>query len=382
MSGDSTVKALLRRAMILAVIRYIMPNILLRVTMMKHRVLGIVISLLASLSLGGAQAPDLRPLLNLSGNWKFELGDNSRWSSPAFDDSKWDLIHVPAPWEEEGYPGYDGYAWYRKRFRADADFRGMSLYLRLGYVDDVSEVYLNGNMIGYTGVFPPDFTTGYAVAVECLIPDDFLRYDSDNILAVRVYDKQQAGGIARGDVGIYERRNVLKPDFGLPGKWKFKTGDDKAWAEGALDDSRWQEVKVPLNWDSQGHKNYDGFAWYRVKFKVAANLADKRLILLLGRIDDLDEVYLNGELIGSTGRLRHGLSKKDIGRFYIQQRAYAIPMSLLNPNRENTLAVRVQDLWLHGGIYDGPVGLVTRDKYLARREKPRSVWEFLKEVFE
>ena len=382
MSGDSTVNAPLCQAMILAVIRYIVPNKLLRGTMMKHRVLGIVISLLASLSLGRAQAPDLRPLLNLSGNWKFELGDNSRWSNPAFDDSKWDRIYAPAPWEEEGYPGYDGYGWYRKHFKADKDFRDKVLYLRLGYIDDVSEVFLNGQLIGYTGTFPPEFTTGYAVALECLIPKDYLRYDSDNVIAVRVYDKQQAGGIAHGDVGIYERRDYLKPDFDLSGKWKFKTGDDETWAEGAFDDSRWQELKVPLYWDAQGHKNYDGFAWYRVKFIVPANLADKRLILLLGRIDDLDEVYLNGELIGSTGRLRHGANKKDIGRFYLQQRAYSIPMSLLNPNRENTLAVRVQDLWLHGGIYDGPIGLVTRDKYLARREKPRSVWEFLKDVFE
>ena len=111
-----------------------------------HRI-AIIISLLASGSLCRAQAPDLRPLLDLSGNWKFEIGDLARWSDPALDDSKWDRIYVPAPWEEEGYPGYDGYAWYRKHFKADKDFRDMSLYLRLGYIDDVSEVFLNGHLI-------------------------------------------------------------------------------------------------------------------------------------------------------------------------------------------------------------------------------------------
>ena len=350
--------------------------------MSMHRILGIIIPLLAVFSLGRSQSPDLEPLLDLSGNWKVELGDNARWSDPAYDDSKWDRIHVPSPWEEEGYPGYDGFAWYRKHFRADDDFRDMSLYLRLGYIDDVSEVFLNGHMIGYEGVFPPNYMTGYAVALECLIPKDYLRYGSDNVIAVRVYDHQQAGGITHGDVGIYERRNILEPDFDLSGKWRFKTGDDKSWEESAFDDSHWQQLKVPLLWDAQGYKGYNGFAWYRVKFRVPADLANRRLVLLLGRIDDIDEAYLNGELIGRTGRMRRGLSSDDLGGEWQQQRAYSIPTSLLRPNEENTLAVRVLDVWLHGGIYDGPIGLVKRDRYMARRERPKSVLDFLRRVFE
>jgi len=349
--------------------------------MTKHRILGIIIPLLAVISLGRSQAPELDRLLDLSGNWKFELGDNARWSSPEYDDSKWDRIYVPSPWEEEGYPGYDGYAWYRKHFKADDDFRDMSLYLRIGYIDDVGEIFLNGHMIGYEGVFPPNFMTGYAIANEWPIPKDYIRYGSDNVIAVRVYDRQQAGGITHGDVGIYERRNILKPDLDLSGKWKFKIGDDESWSESAFDDSRWQELKVPLLWDAQGYKDYDGFAWYRVKFRVPADLANRRLVLLLGRIDDMDEAYVNGELIGRTGRPRHGLSRNDIAGEYKQQRAYSIPMSLLNPNEENTLAVRVLDLWMHGGIYDGPVGLVKRDKYNARRERPRSPWDILRQLF-
>ena len=350
--------------------------------MSKQRILGIIIPLLMVMSPSLSQTPDLRSLLDLSGSWKFELGDNAQWSNPAYDDSKWDRIYVPAPWEEEGYPGYDGFAWYRKHFKIDDDFRDMWLYLRLGYIDDVSEVFVNGHIVGHQGMFPPNFMTGYAVAVEWLVPQEFLRYGSDNVIAVRVYDHQQAGGITRGDVGIYERRNVLEPDFDLSGRWKFKTGDDESWSESAFDDSHWQELKVPLLWDAQGYKDYNGFAWYRVKFRIPANLANRRLVLLLGRIDDMDEAYLNGELIGRTGRPRRGLSSNDLEGEYQQQRAYSIPTSLLKPNEENTLAVRVLDAWLHGGIYDGPIGLVTRDRYMSRRERPRSVLEFLRQVFE
>jgi hypothetical protein len=349
--------------------------------MIKH-ILSIIIALLTTIAVGRSQAPDLKLQLDLRGNWKFELGDNAQWSNPSYDDSKWDRIYVPSPWEEEGYPGYDGYAWYRKHFTIDEDFRNMLLYLRLGYVDDVSEVFFNGHVIGYEGVFPPNFMTGYAIALECLIPKEYLRFGTDNVIAVRVYDHQQAGGITHGDVGIYERRNYLRPDFDLSGKWKFKTGDNKSWAESDFDDSRWQELKVPLIWDAQGYKDYDGFAWYRVKFRVPSDLADRRLVLLLGRIDDMDEAYLNGELIGRTGRLRPGLSRNDINGYYRQQRAYSIPTSLLKPDAENTLAVRVLDVWMHGGIYDGPIGLVKRERYMDQRERPKSIWEVLRQVFE
>ena len=352
-----------------------------REIMSKLRILGMIIPILAFVSIGRSQAPELRSLLELSGNWKFELGDDVRWSNPAFDDSKWDRIHVPSPWEEEGYPGYDGYAWYRKHFQADEDFREMSLYLRIGYIDDVGEIFLNGHMIGYEGTFPPNFNTGYAIANEWSIPKEYFRYGSDNVIAVRVYDRQQAGGITRGDIGIYERRNILRPDLDLSGNWKFKTGDEESWSESSFDDSHWKELKVPLMWDVQGYKDYDGFGWYRVKFRIPADLANQRLVLLLGRIDDMDEAYLNGELIGRTGRPRHGLSRNDIGTNYRQQRAYSIPRSLLKPNEENTLAVRVLDLWMHGGIYDGPVGLVTRDEYNARRERSKTPWDILRDLF-
>ena len=47
----------------------------------------------------------------------------------------------------------------RKHFRLPQGAENKSLYLRLGCVDDISEVYLNGHIVGITGDFPPDFRT-------------------------------------------------------------------------------------------------------------------------------------------------------------------------------------------------------------------------------
>ena len=349
--------------------------------MRKHRWIAFCVPLLVVLSMGHAQTQNLRLLVDLEGDWKFELGDDSQWTNPAYDDSRWDIIYVPASWEDEGYPGYDGYAWYRTHFRIDNRYRDRAMYLRLGYVDDVSEVYLNGHMIGFAGKFPPDFFTGAAVNQQHPVNPEYLRYDSDNILSVRVYDHFQAGGIKRGDIGLYESLDELRPDFSLAGKWKFRTGDDESWRESSYDDSKWVELTVPGYWEIQGFRNYDGYAWYRTKFRVPKNLEGERLILLLGRIDDVDEVYLNGERIGGTGNMRRDMGNDELTGDWLQLRAYTIPSYLLAPNGENTIAVRVLDVWMHGGIYDAPVGLVERDRYLDWTERPRTFWDVLRRIF-
>jgi len=43
--------------------------------------------------------------------WKFEIGDDPAYSERNYDVSRWEQIHVPGTWENQGFPGYDGYAW-------------------------------------------------------------------------------------------------------------------------------------------------------------------------------------------------------------------------------------------------------------------------------
>ncbi len=349
--------------------------------MNRYCVAFIAFQFFAGLSPGVAQIQDLREVHSLKGTWKFELGDNPTWSDPSLDDSKWDGIYVPSPWEEEGYPGYDGYAWYRKHFTLEPRYRDEPLYLRLGHIDDVGEIFLNGHMIGFVGKFPPDFYTGVGVAFECPVPQDYLLYGSENVLAVRIYDYHQAGGIVRGDVGLFVQKNYLEPDVDLSGMWKFQTGDENEWSGPAFDDSKWQRIKVPLYWEAQGYRQYDGMAWYRMKFKVPSTLTGKRLMILLGRIDDADEVFLNGQLIGRTGNMKRAMGRVNQSSEWQQLRAYALPPSLLRDDQENTIAVRVLDVWQHGGIYDGPIGLIQKDHYLTWKDRPRNVWDFFKSVF-
>ena len=305
--------------------------------------------------------------LDLKGEWKFSIGDNMNWNKPEFNDQNWENIKVPSPWENEGFNGYDGYAWYRKHFMVPINLKGKSIYLFLGYIDDCDEVYVNGHLIGYSGSFPPDYFTAYSTMRIYPCPQDFLNFKGDNVIAVRVYDDQLEGGIISGDISV-KTAEFLEPDINLEGQWKFSLGDSSAYKESGFSDKKWENLIVPGYWETQGHKGYDGFAWYRKSFIIPDNLQNKKLLFLGGKIDDLDQVYLNGVLIGSTGNMGKDLgnsfaTKPAFDQEWSKFRTYNIPESLIILGKSNTIAVRVYDGYLDGGIYQGPVGIITQDKY-------------------
>lgn len=314
---------------------------------------------------------------DLSGLWRFNIGDNNRWNIIKYDDSNWDVIYVPSRWEDEGYNGYDGYAWYRKNFNINSKYFDQNLYLSLGVVDDVAEIYINEFLVGVSGSFPPQYESAYNTNIWLPLPKNIFKSNNENVISVRVYDKSGEGGIYKGDVGIYVSQSPLKLLTNFEGKWKFKIGDDLEWKKSNLDDSNWKELLVPSMWDNQGYKDYDGFAWYRLKFQFnKSKNIDNNLIVLLGKIDDLDECYLNDKMIGSTGDL---IIKPILDNFndgsnneYLQIRGYRIHKNDLK-NGENIIAVRVYDGYQIGGIYEGPVGITTMKEYVAFRTKDERV---------
>ncbi len=355
---------------------------------MKSRYLRIAILLSLTL-VSFAVAEDWKSVLDLRGKWKFELGDDEKRASIAFDDSKWDEIFVPSPWEDEGYPGYDGYAWYRKHFRLPTEVEKKALYLRLGCIDDVSEVYLNGMLIGITGNFPPDYTTAYNVEVVLPISQNALNVSGDNVIAVRVYDDGLAGGIVSGKIGLFESKTYLTPEISFVGKWRFKTGDSEKWMDPSFDDRSWNQIFVPGYWESQGYPWYDGVAWYRLHFKLPSELSEKTIVLLLGKIDDLDETYVNGEEIGRTGKIRSNPKRSNLDGEYREFRAYTISAGVLKSGTDNVIAVRVYDGGGPGGIYEGPIGIMTREQYKEwKKNRPwrenlhEGPWNIFDKIFE
>lgn len=345
----------------------------------KQAQLSISIMFLFLLLTSNVFADDFVRILRLEGHWKFSIGDYKEWADPKFNDSGWENIKVPSSWENEGFHGYDGYAWYRKKFKLDVNKNYSILYLHLGFIDDVDEVYLNGKLIGFSGSFPPGYETAYNAFRRYIIPSQTLNPNGENTIAVRVYDSQLAGGIISGDIGIYTKIYDLTLEINLEGKWKFNTGDDRKWKEINFDDSKWNEINVPAYWELQGYKDYEGFAWYRKKVFIPEKLKNEKLVLVLGKIDDLDEAYINGEWVGSTGNLYDDEFLISFQNEYQAFRGYYIPGGVVKYGKENTVAIRVYDGYKDGGIYEGPIGIVTQKKYIEywKSKKKKNIWEWL-----
>jgi hypothetical protein len=338
-----------------------------------------------------ANAEDLKKIVSLSGHWKFSIGDDNNWSTPSFDDSDWDQIIVPGKWEDQGYNDYNGYAWYRKTFEMGSIPENTTIYLMLGRIDDVDVVYLNGKEIGSRGKFPPNYETAYNNIRRYTIPADLLKEDGENVVAVKVYDSYNDGGIVDSPTGLYIDGDIDLLDLNLSGKWKFHTGNNKEWKSSDFDDANWKSISVPSAWEDEGYEEYDGYAWYRTTFRLPDNVTDEELYLSLGKIDDIDDVYLNGELIGNVYDLRKkseyrwfGWEYRNSGGEYNVRRIYKINNGLLKRHGINTLAIRVYDGQGAGGIYEGPIGIMSADNYRFYRNKHQSgnsFWDYVYDKF-
>jgi hypothetical protein len=312
-----------------------------------------------------AAQENLSLIQSLRGGWSFSIGINNDWISPKFNDSGWETIKVPSPWEDQGFNGYNGYAFYRKKISFSSSLKGRMLYLNMGYIDDVDEVYLNGRKIGSSGGFPPHFVTAYNAERIYYIPEEYINFDGMNVIAVKVYDSYEAGGIVGGEVGIYGGKSSISFDINLQSIWKFRPGDDIRRKEADFDDSLWDEILVPARWEDQGYRDYDGYAWYRKTFTYNGNAPDDRMVILMGKIDDIDQVYINGTLVGSTGTFpTKSNSNVFPGAEYNAFRGYYLPAGLLKKGQKYVIAVRVLDTGGTGGIYEGPVGIISQTKYI------------------
>jgi hypothetical protein len=84
--------------------------------------------------------------------------------------------------------------------------------------------------------------------------------------------------------------------------WKFRSGDDPAWASPDFDDSSWGELSKDRPWGVQRDPNTQRFAWYRIRIEPG-RVEPQELAVLFPAGDDAYDVFWNGRLVGSYGKL-------------------------------------------------------------------------------
>ncbi|MCX6256516.1 MAG: glycoside hydrolase family 27 protein [Bacteroidia bacterium] len=151
---------------------------------------------------------------------------------------------------------------------------------------------------------------------------------------------------------------VIAQSVSIPVEWKFSTGDQAEWAKPDFNDSGWKTISAGKAWEKQGYKDYDGFAWYRNNIFIPSEIRKSSLLgdslkICLGKIDDCDETYLNGILIGKNAGKP---CDKEKGLFpWNDLREYIISVSdpAIRWDEKNVLAVKVFDQGGQGGMFDG-----------------------------
>jgi hypothetical protein len=165
-------------------------------------------------------------------------------------------------------------------------------------------------------------------------------------LGTQAQEHELAPGLVAGDTVVR-----------FPGPWRFRTGDDPRYAGRDYDDEAWETVAVPLHWEQSGHAEYDGDAWYRTRFTLpvlSTGRADgptggRAVRIELGKVDDMDETFVNGIKIGGASGWR-------------AYRHYDVPAGSLNWGGENVLAIHVTDTGGPGGLWS------------VRRDRPATTW--------
>lgn len=134
-------------------------------------------------------------------------GEALGWHKPEFNDSSWRKIKIGAYWETQGITmknphynprfatPYDGDAFYRIHFTLPPEWKGRQLYVEAGPIDDLDRTWFNGVLIGETTEAVPKY---WELVRRYPVPASAIRWDGENVVAIRVRDLRYNGGIPGG----------------------------------------------------------------------------------------------------------------------------------------------------------------------------------------
>jgi hypothetical protein len=142
--------------------------------------------------------------MNLSGIWLFQKGDDASWSNVKLSEKGWEKVVLPAKWEDHGYKCEYCYGWYRKHIVIPKEWKGHSLVIPFGKIDDADITYFNGTQIGGMGILPPNFSTAWDKERHYEVPADLIHFGKDNVIAIRVYNGSGGAGLYDGPLGPIE----------------------------------------------------------------------------------------------------------------------------------------------------------------------------------
>lgn len=244
----------------------------------------------------------------VTGRWRFQKGDDAAWKASDFKDDDWQVVRLPAPWEDHSdYSENNVYGWFRRTIEIPEDLKDQDFDLLLGYIDDVDEVWLNGKRIGGTGSFPPNYQTAWESERRYRVPASLLRGDGSDVVAIRVYDESGGGGIYQASADSVQVGPFNSAASAGGGATGFVVG---------------------------------GTGWYRKHFTLSPEDAGRNVSICFDGVYMNSDVWLNGHHLGNYP---HGYTPF----------VYDLTPYLKPAGQENVIAVRVRNVGENSRWYTG-----------------------------
>lgn len=170
-----------------------------------------------------------RETILLDQHWKFIQLDILNAGQPGYDDDDWQTVRIPHDWAILGHFDMNidaqsvlvvedgdtiprlrtgrtgalpifGVGWYRKVLPVTGSDKNKRVFIEFDGAMSLAQVYLNGR---YVGEWPYGYTSfGFELT-------DFLSYDSENVLAVRLENKPESSRWYSG-AGLYRNVRLVK----------------------------------------------------------------------------------------------------------------------------------------------------------------------------
>lgn len=160
--------------------------------------------------------------------WKAMPADDTGWQAEHLDERDWVSVSVPMLWEQAGWTGLDGVAWYRTAFELSDAQAKHGIRLSMGRVDDSDRTWVNGVLVGG---MREQWNTPRRYEVPAAV-----LHAGRNVLAVRVEDGGGGGGIH----GAPEELCLTTVDLAclpLQRAWRFRVADAKF---SSIDGKQWK----------------------------------------------------------------------------------------------------------------------------------------------
>jgi len=149
---------------------------------------------------------------------------------------------------------------------------------------------------------------------------------------------------ATGDGGIARFSKLMADSVGecvelmpVASVWRYHPGDSENWADPAFDDSAWELALTTLARDSMPADGWTGIGWFRLRLVIDSSLVGVPLSFRLAQTGAA-ELYLNGELIYTGGRVGHSSREEEL--FLHKQPA---PRLLVLDDTVGVIAVRISN---------------------------------------